>query len=340
MAVGMEGFIGIGVESSAGTASFSVAIVDFLPFQSENLAVVRNDLPDPSIWANFDERRMYNGLQRIEGSIQTVFHPILTGYLLRLCFDVTTAQRQWLVTSQPGAVNHRFWTSQGQFQTGSGSDLPTATIEVNRGPVLGAGSSFMYYNCTGNALELSIDAGGFVQANVDMVGRDFSGKSRSTPTYLPQDAFLWNTASVSLNNVGTALFQNLRIRLENNIQAISKLDGRLRPDLLKRGDFRRITVNGQMIFQDFVQYDAFLSGSEVDLSLTFTGKVITTSANEILDIGLPRFRYSTYPINIGGPGPIQVGFTGRGMIDQQSLYSMDLTLVNTRQSPYSVNTTA
>lgn len=351
MAVGMEGFLGVGVESSGGadaTGAYSAAIVDFIPFVSENLTVQRNDLPDPSIWTNFDERRMYNGLQRVEGGIQTVMHPLLTGYLLRSAFDVTTSARANLflngISSHAGVIGHRFITGQTQFQSGSGSDLPTLTFEINRGPIMGAGSSFMYYNNAANVMELTIEAGQFARCNFEYIGRTYGGKIRSTPSYVPAEAFLWNTASVSVNNAAKPFYENLTFRLENNLEAVPTLDGRLTPDLVKRNDFRRVNVNGSLSFRNFEDYQGFVNGSETNLEMTFTGKTLTGSLNvnhaETLYIQTPKFRYSTFPLNVGGPGRISVGFTGRGMIDQTSLYSMQVVVVNSRVSPYNVNTTA
>lgn len=350
MAVGMEGFLGIGVDSNGGggvNGAYSSTVIDFIPFVSETLAMQRNDLPDPSVWVNFDERRMYNGLQRVEGGFQTVAHPILTGYLLRPCFDVTTSARGNLllngVDSHAGINAHRFVTGQGQFHTGSGSDLPTLTVEVNRGPIMGAGSSFVYYNCAGNVLELVTEAGQFVRANVELIGRDYGGKPRSTPSFIPAEAFLWNTASVSVNGASKPFYESLTVRLENNLEAVPTLDGRLRPDLVKRNDFRRVNVNGTISFRNFEDKEAFEQGSETPLVTTFVGKAVAAGAfnyQERMVIDTPRFRYSTFPLNISGPGRTSVGFTGRGMIDQGSLYSLQVTLVNTRISAYSVNTVA
>lgn len=351
MAVGMVGFVGWGVESSGGgstTGAYSAAITEFIPFVSETLTLQRNDLPDPSIWTNFDERRMYNGLQRVEGGMQFVMHPILSGHPTRICFDVTTSGRANLllngVDSHAGIIGHRFVTGQTQFQAGSGSDLPTATIEVNRGPIMGSGSSFMYYNVSGNVWELTIEAGQFARLNVEMLGRDYGGKIRSAPSYLPAEAYLWNTASVSADGVAKPIYEALTIRMENNLEAVPTLDGRLRSDLVKRNDFRRVNVNGTVSFRNFEDYDGFVNGSETNLVATFVGKQVGTGGGtnyqERLNLQAPRFRYSTFPVQIGGPGRNSVGFTGRGMIDQTSLYSLQVTLVNTRVSNYAVNTTA
>lgn len=345
MAVGLLGFLGVGVESSGGTASFSAAIVDFIPFQSEGLQVNRQDLEDPGLWHGFDARKVYNGQQNVTGPVAVVAHPMTLGYLLRPTFDVCTATQAWGgVTSHSGVRGHRFTTAQVQFQAGSGSDTPTMTFEIFRGPIMAtaAGSSFMYYNVTANNFELSVEAGQLVRATIDGIGRDYGNKSASSPSYHPAEAFLWNQASVALNGSGTALFQTLTFRVENNIVPIAALDGRLRPNLLKRGDFRRIRVNGTTTFQSFDEYDRFISGSEYSINVFIKGKQISTSPVnfEAIQVDVPKFRYETHPVAIGGPGPLTVNFTGRGVLDPTSLYTCEITVVNTRVSPYFVNTNA
>ena len=139
---------------------------------------------------------------------------------------------------------------------------------------------------------------------------------------------------------GTTQFQSLTWRIENNIEGVAKLDGRLRRDVRKRNDFRRIVISGNATFETFSEYDFFLSGSETQLYTTFKGKAITTSHFEMLQIDVPRFRYSEYPNNIGGPGLISIPFRARGMIDPTSNYCFEVTLTNSRVNPYTVNTTA
>ncbi len=163
MSVGALGYVGVGVESSAGTASGSVAIADYIPILSENLIVNRSDLDDNSILAQWDEVRVYNGQQFVSGDVDMQVHPLASGYFLRSVFDVTTAAKgnnsAALPASHSAVFLHRFTTKQTQFQSGSGSDLPTLTFEIYRGPAIGQGSSFAYYNCAGNTLELSVSAG-------------------------------------------------------------------------------------------------------------------------------------------------------------------------------------
>jgi hypothetical protein len=349
MASGLMTFMGIGVESSgagsAATGAHSATVIDFIPITGENLTLQRADLPDPSLWVNYFERKMYNGLQRVEGGVQFVAHPILTGYFLRACTDTTTAVgSSTLVASDATCREHRFiGLGTGQFQSGSGSDLPTLTIEMNRGPIMGSGSSFLYYNCAGNVLELTCEAGQFTRGSVEFIGRDYGGKTRSTPSFIPPDAFLWHTASVSLNGAAKPHFESLTFRLENNLEAIPTLDGRLRPDLVKRNDFARVSVNGNISFRSFDDYNDFVNGSETVLKATFLGKAIRTSPsviNETMEWEVPGFRYSTFPLNASGPQHITIGFTGRGMISPTSNYAYRISLVNSRTSGFHVNTTA
>jgi hypothetical protein len=96
-------------------------------------------------------------------------------------------------------------------------------------------------------------------------------------------------------------------------------------------------VNGTIVFQSFSEWDRFQAGSEARLTIALTQTAI--SSNLVL-IDVPQMRYSTLPINIGGPGPIAVQFTGRGMIDPTSGYSLEITVVNTRVSGYFTNAAA
>lgn len=347
MSTGMLGYIGVGVDSAGAggpTGAYSSTIVDYLPFISETMAAERNDLPDQSITANFYRRRYYNGLQRVQGGLQTYVHPLLTGYLLRSVFDACTATvgAGTMVTSFAGVREHRFVAlGQTQFHAGSGSDMPTLTLEVNRGPVMGAGSSFVYYNCAGNTVEITAEAGNIVRCGFEFQGRDFGGKPRSTPTYVPQDAYLWSQVSVSVGGVSKPTYESLTFRINNNLESVPTLDGRLRPNLIKRNDFGEVTVNGAISFQDFVDYDAFLAGSETMLRATFTGKVISTSGHqEQMEITVPKTRYAAFPLNIGGPGRLTATFTMNAPLDQTSLYAAQVSLVNTRISSYVFNTTA
>ncbi len=342
MSTGMLGWLGVGVESSGGasaTGTWSATVNVFVPFISETLANVRNDLESQVIQDQFDTVRMYTGLQTVGGNVVTEAHPINTGVFLRACFDQTTTTTSlgYLgITSHANVRAHSFKALNTQFQQGSGSDLPTLTIEVGRGPLGSSNTSFIYYNCAGNTLEIQVQAGQLATITTDFVGREYGRKSETSTTFPSAEAFLWSQASVQIGGNGSGIFESLTVRLNNNLSAFPALNGRLRPDLIKRTGFRTVEVNGSITFQSNSDYDLFIGGSETSLRVTFTGPGISTSPanNAIFDIQVPAFRYTAFPININGPGRIAIPFQGRGMWHSGSGTCLEICLVNTRTTPY------
>ncbi len=147
---------------------------------------------------------------------------------------------------------------------------------------------------------------------------------------------------MSVNGTSKPYYETLTFRINNNLQADPTLDGRLTPDTIKRNDFGEVTVNGVLAFRDFSDYQDFLNGSESLLQATFTGKQIssTPANNEQFQITVPRARYAAFPITIPGPSRLTVSFTMNAPLDPTSNYAAQVSLVNTRISPFSVNTTA
>jgi len=341
MGVGLLGFIGVGVESSGGTSSTSgqSTMAEFTPFITETLAVTKDTIDDESIRALWDNQRVFNGQQRVGGTVTMKVIPSAIGHFFHSWFDTSTTitGSSQLVTSNANWAAHRFVAAQGQFQSGSGSDVPTKSFLVYRGPAqyqqAAPSSAFFYYNCAANVMELTAEAGQLVRASFDFVGRDYARIAMATPTFPTPQGFLWSSVSLAIAGAGTPIYQSLTIRGDNKLEGIAKLDGRLRPDLTKRNGFREIQVNGRLTYQNDTDYDRFVQGSEQTLQLYFS----TEGGSFELLIDTPRFRYSTFPLGIGGPGFLSVDFTGRAVYDHGSGSAMTITLVNTRLSAYAVN---
>jgi hypothetical protein len=355
MSVGVLAYLGVGVESSVAAAAGntnSAEIVDYIPFVSETLEATREDLDSQELRQSWDQAKVYGGIQRVGGQINVEVHPISFGWLCRMAFDATTAMNGYFgnaygVTGQSSHATirtHRFTTGQTQFQAGSGSDLPCMTFEIFRGPAFGAGSSFYYYMCTGNNLEVTIEQGQICRGAVDVMGRDYDVHSKTSPSLPGADAFLWHQASVTFDGAAKATYESLTFRVNNNMETINRIGSGLRADQIKRNNFRQIEANGNLTFDNLVDYDAFRLGSEGQLLLHFDGSVIDPSVGSnlvnVLRIDIPKFRYSTYPIGVAGPGRFSIGWTGRGVLDTTSNYSMEIMLTNTRTNDYSVNSNA
>lgn len=358
MSVGMLGYLGVGVESSvAGAAGInnSATIVDYIPIISETLQATREDLDSQELRQSWDQVKVYNGIQRVGGQINVEAHPISFGYLLRNAFDVTTAMNG-LFGAAAGVVGaqasnatvrtHRFTTGTTQFQAGSGSDVPTMTYEVNRGPGFDVDSSFYYYRCAGNTLEISQEAGQLARGSLDVIGGDFEVAAKTSPSFPAADAFLWHQGSVTLDAVAGVCYESLTVRLNNNMEPVTCIGGGLRTEQVKRNNFRQVEVNGALSFTGFTEYDQFRNGSEGQLVLHIEGSQIDVLGDtdslflNVLRLDVPKFRYSTFPVNLAGPQRISVGFTGRGVLDTTSNYALEVMLTNTRTNAYTVNSNA
>ena len=247
MAIGALGYMAIGIESAqagaaAGTTTHSANVIDYVPFTSEAFTVVRDDIPDPGISASWDEDAIFNGLQRVEGNLTLLAHPVQMGYFLRTAFDTFSSFPGSSggavfgitgTTSHAGVRVHHFTTGTQQYQTGSGTDLPANTFVVFRTPA-GVGSAFAYYNMCANNYEVTIDAGQMMRQSIDYLGRDHGRVARATPTFPPAVAIPWSTSSVQVGGLPIRYFESLTFRIENNMEAIAALDGRTKPDKIKR----------------------------------------------------------------------------------------------------------
>lgn len=345
MSIGAIGYAGFGVDSNnSTTTTYSSTIIEFIPFISETLQVFRDDIVDPGITQSWDEDGMFDGFQRIEGNMTAIPNATNLGYFLRSAFDTST-----FYPSSGGPVNenscatfreHRFITKATQFQTGSGADVPTLTCEIHRGPA-GVGSAFVYYNLATNNLEMSINGGDNLRVSADYIGRSYGRKAiTAVVTYRQTQSIPWHSASVAFGNTAAGLagspqFENLTFRIENNLQGIPRLDGRKTADLVKRTDFRRIAVNGTIAFINDSEYDRFTNGSEMAIRVCFRDP--TNSSSWLLMLDLPRIRYLTFPVNIGGPGRVTVGFTGKALFDANSNYSLQVMLINSKSAGYNIN---
>lgn len=354
MAIGAIGYMVVGVDSngnSAGTLSNSPTggCQEFLPFISEGFAITKDDVPDPSITGIWDQDAVFNGIQRVEGNVSILAHPILTGYFLRAAFDtnstyfVTSIGNGILGVTAPvsaGIRAHHFITRNNQFCTGSGSDLPTLSFEIFRGPQ-GQGSAFAYYNCAANNLEMTFEAGQPGRVSADFIGRDHGRVARrATLTYGRPEVYIWCSGSVQIGGTWSPILESATWRVENALQGIARLDGRCRGyDLIKRTDFRRIFVSGTLGFANDLEYEAFIAGSETTYRMTFKGDndLNGTNTKNTLLLDAPRVRYNAYPVAVGGPGRVVVNFTAQCLYDNTSNYALQIFLVNTRISGYNVN---
>ena len=349
MGVGLFGYVAVGVNSSGGTASNSVNITDFLPITGETLAEQRNDLQSAAITGIVDVQNICTGPTNVTGGVSVEVQPVSIGYLFRSFFDSTSTSLGGLsvgsgsflsACNSHGTIRvHRFLASNAQFQSGSGSDVPTLTMHAFRGPnaTVGVDSAFAYYKMACTDFELTFDTGAFITANFNYQGIA-TGYVPSTNAVIPQHVcFTWDAVSISIAGAADATFQNLTIRGNNNMEFIRTLDTTVNPSLLKRNGLRTFELSGNLSFQNHTQYGRFHNGSEFPVTVTVLGPLITAGFNHQLRLEMPRVKFTQVAPQINGPGFISVPFTAQAFYSVGSGTAFDAWLVNTRTSAYTVN---
>src|ERR1043166_3730289 len=147
MSIGAVGYMRVGIDSAQAIDASSTPMIEAIPFLTENIEIQKNDIIGEEIANAWDEISYFQGFQNIQGNVSLRAHPISMGYFLRTAFDAysahqggTTLGQAQFITSHQAIREHHFVAAalatnpNAQFQTGSGTDLPSITLEIHRGP--------------------------------------------------------------------------------------------------------------------------------------------------------------------------------------------------------------
>lgn len=322
MAYGVDGFLAISRQQSWGTNTSSF---HFVPFISEGVVTNKELLSPESILDRYDEPNPVEGLQTVEGDIVMELNPIDCGpFLHAACGSVhvtaTLSGKVW---------THEFKLTQDRFDANAA--LTPYTTQVYKG----VEDAFQFTDGQANTLEINIAAGAVVKMTTGLICRTTSLMSKSTASYFNADAFTWDQASFSLMVPSSAAiavvdFEEITFSLNNALSGVNLLDGTKRRGKIQRDGYREIRVSGTVDLPDLDEYDIFIAQTERRLLMTLRKPTaISSGYYETLTIDIPSFRYEAFPVNIGGPGRVTAGFTGRGVYNSGSGTTMLITLVNT-----------
>lgn len=318
MSYGNQGHMGISAQESFGTITTSF---DFFPFISETITVNIEDLPEEGMEARFEEGESHEGLQTITGDISLEPHPIMIGHLFR------GVQGQSSGTIVDSVTEWGFKGITADF-TPNVCALPPFTIEIYRD----AGLAWRIQDTVINTLNVEIAGGALVKATAGIIGRVSSLAAKATPTFLSDDPFVWDQASISIGGVANGDHESINFTIDNQIEGVTLIDGNKFQGRYKRGaGFRQYTAGGTIDFSTQSQYLQFRNSSQQALIATITGKTEVSSGRpEVLKFDIPAFRYTTYPVPMAGPGRVTVAYDGKWKFHPGSVNAGEVTLVNTR----------
>jgi len=325
MAVGVKGHLGMGMETTWGTA---VTEMDtYLPLVSESLNYNMETYVSNALRGLIDAPAPYQGMSSVGGDIVMEVYPVSIGHILRSAMDDASTVN----TVVDHVYTHTFLPRQDDFA--AACPLAPYTIEVYRDD--SDDEAFQYDGAVVNTLNLSFGVSEqIVRATAGIIAKELTtGIAKTSPDFETSDPFLWHQASVSLASASNTTLEKFSLTLDNHLVSKPVMNGTLVPSLFYRSAARSVELSMEVDFSSMTEYERFKANTSTDLTITLTGEVFYTSAvpteySYSLVISIPSFKYTTYPINITGPGLIVSNVTGTAFYDETTEGSIEITLVN------------
>lgn len=321
---GMKATVGLAFQNSYGTAP-SVSSVMFLPILGETIDPVVPPLyPNDFTHVLEEAHEVEMGAESIAGDITLNAGPITLGALLKAALgDPTSA-------IAGSSYQHTFVPRSGDF------DIYTANrpLAVFKGWA-GVNSSELFYDMNLNTLELSVAQGELLKVKAGFVGGKQSYVApQPAPTFPAGRRLPWDVASIQVGS-GSGIaahpeFRSFALQIDNGIEPMHTLAGQTEPARNARNGFRKISISGTMLFDNLLEYDAFLAHTERVFIATFVSKdTIMTNTRNTLRIDIPSLRYKELKKPTAGPGRIEVQVSGDAVYNAGSGHALRVILANT-----------
>lgn len=298
-----------------------------LPLVSEDVGYEKEEVVSENLLGRFEQGAAFDGVALVRGTIDfeplpkslgailtSVFGPVpnstavVSGSVSALTFLPRTADFNSLLVNNPITVYKQF---------------------------ADANSAELFYDCQFGQLELTFAQGSLARARATVVGgqRLVGGLGSLN---LPLDTgeagqgWLWDVTSVSFGGAAIQNMSEITVSLNEGIEPVYTLNGTLTPYKYARGSFREITVNGNMLFDSRSLFNDFIAGTQRQLIITArnTRTAIQSGYYPTITIDVPQLKLTAVKPAVNGPGEVSIPFTGRGVLDPSSAYSIKIALMN------------
>jgi len=320
MGYGTDGYLGISKQDSYNTPT---SAYHWMPFVSEGVTDAIETLMEETIRNRYDEPPLIEGLTTVEGDVAFEVNPIDSGLL----WYGVTGQMSSTALQSGYVYQHVFTPVQDRF------DSNLALVPLCFHIYKSVDEAFEYMDGQLNSVEFTLAAGALAKMNCNVICRTSSLRAAFTASYHsnPQ-AYAWHQASLSMAGEAITDYEEVIVSINNTLSGVTLIDGTKTHSRIQRDGFREVRISGTIDLPNLDEYNEFRLQSERRVVVTLTGNEVRSGYYESFKIDIPKFRYEAFPVNIGGPGRITVGFAGRGIYDTSSLYSFEITMVNTLES--------
>ena len=331
MSYGANVKIGLARQVNAGSYATDPGSFHGFAFTSEDVGLEKDELISQNLTGRFEEGAVYDGLSRINGTIEAELTPRNIGVALLAVMNTPST-----VTS--GSVKTYTFLPNTQDVSASIVKIPMTMYKQ----FSDASSAELFYDLQFSELSLQFGQGAFLRGRVTVGGGARFPTGIGSLNVLPVASdvgrlFPWNVSSISLGGAGLSTLSEITVSLNENVEPIYAINGTLSPLKYTRTGFRQVTVQGTFYMNDRSILDAFIAGTQQQLIITAvnTRAAIQSGYFDTIKIDIPQLKMTAFkPAASGGPGEVQVPFTARGVLDPTSAYAMQVILTNTYGAGY------
>lgn len=311
MATGIQGKIGIGAETTWGTAVASSAFFN----ATESLEEERGRLRESFQFGSRSMPGADAGRLRITGGLEGIHaRPGYLGHLLRAGIGVP-------VTSGAGPYEHVFTPTAAKFNPTIA--LPPYTAVVEKG-----GDVYTHTGGQVSSLTLNQPVDDALMIDSDWIFQGVStGGAAETLALETGGRFLYRQLAITRDGTNFPFVEDLSITFENNLETEEVFN---QTDVISAVDFgeqSNISVDMTLTFRDAATYADFRDNNALGWTFTWT-----RDANAILAVDLPQLNIESWSAPISGPGRLTVSVTAMAEFNVTAGYDAQLTLTNSTVS--------
>jgi hypothetical protein len=290
---------------------------DYIPFISEGLTKEIEQVMEPTIFARPDEPPQFEGVNTYAGDIVLEGRPTALGYFLQSAFGPADT------TALGGGIYQHVFALR-TTEHSSYSSLQPYALQIHRD--LGAANAFRYVGCIADRLQLEFGTGQkILKATAGIIAKNVSTITKTTPTFVDEDPFLWHQAAISIGASANYNLQAFSVALANVCEGIQVMNGTKVIGKVKRNGFRTADVSLTFDVEDLTEYNRFKNQTETAFAVTLT------SGDNILLLEMNLVRYTAVPVNVSGPGRMTIQVTAKAKYDSTTKL-IKATLTNTKAS--------
>jgi hypothetical protein len=318
MASASFGYLGVGVESVAGT---SVAPTKFIPVKSVNFDVQQEEITFREIAGSRQAQQSFGGSIRPSVTLETAFYPSgAFGTILRGLFGAATGAAAGASVT---AFTHTF---------GDAAVLPSLSFERSDSAGVGGLIHQRIPGCKIESVSFTAEFGAEVNMSVTAQGLSFPEDPAAKPVsiLLPaMDPFIFTGVSIDIDGTPSDLFKSVNFDFNNTLEPQEALRGTRTAYKIHEGPLE-CTLSGTMIFDDTSIYDKFQSQEEFEISVMFEGDV--ADEDESINYGAtftwPRIKVLNFEVNMEAEGVMEADVEFTVSYDRAAGKFVTVTLTN------------